>query len=206
MGGLRSPVRDPFTQITLRPGEYSSLDFSFKQFGYFLTLGAPGRYRLEATLKIDGKTITSPPVELDVVAVPEDAVLVNQLIPLEGAESLKPPDEQEWPVIQQVKVGDRTLLIYRRYNPTMNGGKAGMLWRLAELPGKVEMKVEGAFGAGKPLTITYQEAKPPTGTTKLVINSIGGTPWTAEEEQLLREQREREQEASIAPPPRPGKP
>jgi hypothetical protein len=202
--GSRYRPRGPFAQNKLRAGEFCSQDFPFAQFGYHLTLGEPGRYRLEATLKIDGKTITSPPVELEVVAVTDDVVLANQLVPLEGPAAMLPPEEQEWPVIQQVKVGSRTLLLYRGYGGTKFGGKVRWTYRLAELPGKVEMKVEGAFGDRKPLTITYKDANSPTGTTKLVINSIDGMPWTEEEERLLQERLNPKKDA--IPAPRPVKP
>ena len=100
-------------------------------------------------------------------------------------------------------MGKKTLLIYRRRYDPKSGGGIYRTMRLAELPGKVEMKVEGAFGDGKPLTITYKDANSPTGTTKLVINSIDGRRWTEEEERVLRE---RTKPKPIAPAPLPAKP
>jgi hypothetical protein len=64
--------------------------------------------------------------------------------------------------VQQVKVGDRVYLVYFR--------------RLAELPGKCEMTVEGEYGWRKPLTITYKTS-PAAEPTKLVVNAITGSPW-----------------------------
>jgi hypothetical protein len=91
-----------------------------------------------------------------------------------------------------VKVGGRTLLIYRR--------------RLAELPGKCDMTVEGAYGWGNPLTITYKTS-PTAEPTKLVVNSIDGSPWTAEEERLRLERlRPKDNGPPLAPPPRAIKP
>jgi hypothetical protein len=150
-------------------------------------------------MKIDGKTIKAPPVEFEVVAVPPSAVLVSHAVGLEG----RAVKEGGRPVIQQVPVGNRTLLIYRcHYDPTQPGGGSYFTTRLAELPGKCEMTVEGAYGAGNPLTITYKTA-PDAKPKKLVINSISGTPWT-EEEERLRQERLREEAGlpPLAPPPR----
>ena len=69
-----------------------------------------------------------------------------------------------------------------------SGGKVSCAIRIAELPGKVlDMKVEGAFGAGNPLTITYRETTHTKFTTKHIINSVDGRPWTAEEEKHRQE-------------------
>jgi len=182
--GYRYIPRDKVPQTQLRPGTLRSQEFNFAQCGYHYTLGGPGRYRMMAVLTLDGVTITSPPVELEVVAVSKESVLASYTVPLEGIASTRPPHEQSHPVVQQVKVGSTTLLFYER--------------RLAELPGKVEMKVEGAYGSNNPLMITYVDPKSPTGTTKLVINSIDGMPWTEEEERLRRKRAE----ARTAPAPR----
>lgn len=184
--------RPPFTvQSELRPGQTSSLNFEFKEFGW-LGLTKPGRHQVEATWTIGGRKFTSPPAEFEVVAVPPSAVLVSHAIPLEGP-AVK---QARRPVIQQVLVGNRTLLIYRgHYNPSEPGG-GGM--RLAELPGKCEMTVEGATGDGKPLTITYRTS-PTAEPTKLVINSSFGSPWADEEQRHL------EYRLGIAPAPPPAK-
>jgi len=51
----------------------------------------------------------------------------------------------------------------------------------------VTPKVEGAFGDWNPLTITYRENSYTKFTTKHVINSVNGKPWTAEEEKHRQE-------------------
>jgi hypothetical protein len=191
-------VRNSFTQPRrLRSGEFHSFDFSFKEFGYGLTpFSQVGRYRVEASMKIDGKTVKAPPVEFEVVAIPPSAVLVSHAVALEGREANRPMKERSRPVIQQVPVGNRTLLIYRGpYGPA----------RLAELPGKCEMTVEGAYGAGNPLTVTYKTA-PDAKPTKLVINSISGSPWTEEEERLRQERLREKNGLPLLSPPRPIKP
>ena len=139
------------------------------------------------TVKIDGKTIPAPPIKFEVIEPPADAILVSHMAPLEGTEATKPVLNQCKPLIQQVQVGKRTLLIYRQCYDPKSGGGIYLTARLAELSGKCEMTVTGAYGDGRPLTITYKDAKSPTGTTKLVINSIDGTPWTAEDETALQE-------------------
>ena len=86
-------------------------------------------------------------------------------------------------MIQQIKIGDRTWLFYRKFASIEDGGKVSFAFRIAELPGKVlDLKVEGAFGDRNPLTITYRDNTYTKFTTTHVINSIDGRPWTAEEE------------------------
>ena len=174
--------KGPFAQSKLRPGEFSSHDLPLKGFGY-IYLGDPGRHSIQATMTIDGKKVTSPPFELEVVAVTQEMVLTSHAVPLEGVAATQPPEMQSRPVVKQVKVGDRTLLIYVR--------------RIAELPGRaVDLKVQGAYGSGNPLTITYRETTYTKWTTTLVINSNNGSPWTPEAEKHRQEKLKREAKLS----------
>jgi hypothetical protein len=194
--------RDPFTQqVRLRAGKFTSDGFRFADFGYH-RLVKPGRHRLDASLLIGGKKVEAPPVEFEVVELPPGAVLVSHPVPLEGREAARPADEQSRPFVQQVKVGNRTLLIYRRDTGPKWGGGIDGTFRLAELPGEAEMTVAGAYGGGKPLTITYQDAKSRTGTTTLVINSINGMPWDGDRGPPDPD----DGSDRVIPPPRPIKP
>lgn len=168
----------------LPAGQFVSSVFKFQDFGYD-QLPEPGEYELRASLKTAEGVVVAPAVKLTVIEPSLDAILASQAVPLEGFEALKPKDEQERAVIQQVKIGNRTWLIYRRFLSTKLGGKVSWTFRLAELPGKVEMTVEGAYGDWKPLTIKYKDPSSQTGTTTLKINSIDGRPWTDEEQRLL---------------------
>ena len=160
--------------------------FKFEEFGYHYLL-EPGVYELRASLKTTQGVIFAPVVKLKVIEPSSDAILASQPVPLEGYQTQWPKAKQETAVMQQIKLGDRVWLIYRQFLSPKLGGKVSATFRLAELPGKVEMKMEGAYGDGKPLTITYKDANSPTGTTKLVINSTDGKPWTEEDERALRE-------------------
>ncbi len=176
--GWQHLPKGPFAQSKLRPGEFSSHDLLLKPFGY-IYLGEPGRHSMQATMMIDGKKVTSPPFALEVVAVTKEMVLTTHAVPLEGMTAAQPPELQSRPVVKQVRVGDRTLLIYVR--------------RIAELPGQaVDLKVEGAYGSGNPLTITYRETTYTKWTTTLVVNSNNGSPWTAEQEKERQEKLERD--------------
>jgi hypothetical protein len=78
--------------------------------------------------------------------------------------------------------------------------------RLAELPGKCEMTVEGVYGWGNPLTITYKTS-PAAEPAKLVVNSIDGSPWTAEDERNRQKRlRPKDNSPPTSPPPRAIKP
>ncbi len=117
-----------------------------------------------------------------------DDILFSQTIPLEGYQAKWPKEKHERAVVQQIQIGDRTWLFYRQSLSPENGGKVSATFRIAELPGKVlDMKVEGAFGDWNPLTITYREHSYSKFTTTCVINSVGGRPWTAEEEKHRQE-------------------
>jgi hypothetical protein len=188
---------EPFAgQAKLAPGEFASVELQYPHFGYWYVV-QPGRHQMVAALKIGGKRVMSPPVGFEVVEIPADAVLVNRDVPLEGVAATRPFAEKDRAVVQQVRLGTRTILIYRRFVGPKYGGGVAYTFRLAELPGKCEMTVEGAYGNWGPLTITYKTA-PDAKPTRLVINSIDGRPWTEEDERLLQERLSR-----VAPMPRP---
>jgi hypothetical protein len=197
--------RKPFTQrLKTMPGTFASETFPFAAFGYFI-VGDPGSYQLACSMEVDKRTVTSPPMKCDVVDIPEKAVLFSHAVPVKGFQATLPADEQDRPFIQQIRVGNRTLLVYRRFNGPKHGGGIGFTFRLAELPDKVEMTVEGAFGDTKPLTIKYKDGTSKTGWTTLFVDSGNGRPWT-EEEERLRIERSKPPLPKPTPAPRPGKP
>ncbi len=220
--------RDPFTvQTKLPPKELSSLDFGFAGFGY-RNLVFPGRYRVEAKFslnnadgKLDGRVVSAPTVEFEVLPLKSETVLANNSVPVEGWVAKQPVEKQQRSAVQQVKAGDRTFLVYRVYHaPKHIAAVAKALgrpvavddpvwinytFRLAELPGKCEMTVAGAYGGGNPLTITYKTS-PTAEPTKLVINSIDGRPWTEEEERLRQERLKKDKTPPAAPAPKLVKP
>lgn len=183
-GHRRFLPRDPFAvQLDLKPGTGSSEAFRLIEFGYFM-VGKPGRYRIECSLNVGKVKLTAPPLDFEVVGLPPESILASVVVPYEGPVDGRPEREHFIPRVEQVLVGKKILLLYQ--------GR-----QLAELPGKVEMKVEGAYGAGNPVTIIYKTA-PTAKPVRLVINSVSGSPWTAEEEQQRLER--------IAPAPRVVKP
>jgi hypothetical protein len=191
-------AREPFTELgKLRAGEWESERFWVGVFGYHM-LSDTGRYRMVATLKTKGKTIASPPVEFEVVKVLDDAVLVSCLLPLEGAQLRRPVELRHRAVVQQVRVGDSNWLVYRRFTGGLKGG-VYFTRRIAELPGKVEMTVQGAYGDRNPLTIRYKDANSKTGWRTQVINSVNGLPWTEEEERLRIERNKKRGDSPQTP-------
>lgn len=197
--------RKAFTQrVKTLPGTFETETFPFAAFGYFIVRD-PGHYRVECSMEVDQKAITSLPLSFEVVDVPEKAVLLSQAIPVKGFQATLPVDEQTRPFVQQVQIGKRTLLIYRRFNGPKYGGGIDFTFRLAELPDKVEMTVEGSFGDTNPLTIKYKDGKSKTGWTTLVVDSGNGHPWT-EEDERLRIERSKPPLPKPTPAPRPGKP
>jgi hypothetical protein len=171
----------------LRPGEQHSAKFEWGlgEFGYSRFL-EPGVYKAQAVFRSLEGEVKSPPWKFEVTDIPPESVLVSHPVPLVGFRAKQPPAEQDKVVVQQVAVRGRLFLLYCRYAGQKYGGGIGSTARLAELPGKCEVTVEGAFGDDRPLTVTYKtspDAKP----TKLVINSVGGRPWTGDDEEALQE-------------------
>lgn len=171
----------------LLAGQLQAFKFAFVRSGY-AHLSEPGDYELHATLKTDEGLAVAPAFKLKVIEPTADAILFSQPIPLEGQFAKWSKERQDLAVIQQIKVGNRTWLFYRKFYSPENGGKVSATFRIAELPGKVvDFKVEGAFGDGNPLTITYREHTYTKWTTTHVINSVDGRPWTAAEEKHRQE-------------------
>lgn len=155
--------------------------FSFAAVGYY-QVGAPGEYPIVASLLTPSGRIKSPEVKLKVIEVTADAILGHFPIPPEGPQAKWPSEKQARAAVQQIKIGEKTWLFYRKFRDPEGGGEVDFAHRIAELPGKCGMKVEGAFGDNGPLTITYKAAPYHKFTTALVINSTDGRPWTAEDE------------------------
>jgi hypothetical protein len=185
----------------LAAGKWDSCDFDFGELDYGCGLMDVGFYKLHAGLRTDEGYIVSPQIKFKVIEPAADAILASHPVALEGYEAKWRKENQQRPIVQQIQVEGRTWLVYRRYVSPKDGGKAYFTQRLAELPGKVDVKVEGAFGDSNPLTITYKDPTSKTGLTKHVINSVDGLPWT-EEEELWRIERNKKRDI----PPTPIKP
>jgi len=175
--------------------------FGFDELGYH-QLPGPGKYELRASLKTVGGVIHAPVVKLMVIEPAPDTIVASHPISLTGEQLKRPADARERAAVQQIKVEGRTFLFYRRFLSAKNGGEIGDTFRLAELPGKVELSVSGSHGEWGRLTITYKTS-PGAEPTKLVINSISGSPWTDEEEKLLQEWWKGEAKPTTAPPAKP---
>ncbi len=184
--GYRYLLKVNAERPSLDVGQFARFDFSFEHFGYD-ELSEAGEYELRASLKTAEGLIVAPAVKLKVIEPDADDILFSQTIPLEGYQAKWPKEKQDRAVLQQIKIGDRIWLFYRKFLSAENGGKVTFAYRVAELSGKCEMKVEGAFGDWNPLTITYKAAPYHKFTTTLVINSVDGKPWTAEEEKHRQE-------------------
>lgn len=174
----------------LPAGRIATSAFAVETFRY-TELPSPGEYQIRATLKTPEGKVTAPVLKFTAVEPAADAILSSHPVPLEGFQMIRPKDEQPKAVVQQIKLGTLTFLVYRHFYPPKYGGTASFSARLAELPGKCEVSVTGAYGDWKPLRITYKTS-PTAEPVKLVINSVDGKPWTAEEERQLQDRLKRE--------------
>ena len=181
-------LRVPVKSMPIESGKFIQCDFTFIDFGYY-ELADVGTYELRASLETTRGQIFAPVVKLRVIEPAPSDILESKPVPLEGYKSKWPKEKHDSAAIQQIKIGDRTWLFYRKFLSPLDGGKVSNTFRIAELPGKVvDFKVEGAFGNGNPLTITYREHTYTKWTTTHVINSVDGRPWTAAEEKQRQEE------------------
>ena len=184
-----SPVK---ASLQLPAGHSHTSVFEFTDL-HFSQFQKTGDHEMTASLKTAEGMVVAPVFKFKVIEPAADSILHSQSIPLEGQFAKWAMERQDTAAIQQIKVGNRTWLFYRKYYSPENGGKVSRTFRIAELPGKVvDFKVEGAFGNNNPLTITYRETSYTKWTTTHVINSVDGRPWTAAEEKHRQEKLKRE--------------
>ena len=144
-------------------------------------------------MKTPQGVVDAPAVKFTMIEPEDGAVLSRHTIPIEGYKAKWPESKRDQAAVQQIKIGDHYWLFYRGYLSSELGGKVEFAIRIAELPGKVvDLKVEGAYDSGNPLTITYRESTYTKWTTTHVINSVNGRPWTAAEQKHRQEKRKRE--------------
>ncbi len=173
---------------SLNPGNSTVIDFRYAQFG-FTALRMPGRHHLSANLEIKGVKVSSPVSEFEVLDISQALLLGRHRIAPSAKEILSPKDTQISSEILEIQIQHRKSLIFRVYFES----KTKYIYKIAELADKVvDMKIEGEYGSASPLTITYRETTFTKFTTKHVINSVDGRPWTAEEEKHRQEKLKRE--------------
>lgn len=176
----------------LPAGQSHSWVFNFPDFR-FHRLHVVGDYEMQASLKTAEGEVVAPVFKFKVIEPAADDILASQAVPLEGYQAKWPKEKHDRAAVQQIKIGNRTWLVYRKFLSSELGGGVDHTCRVAELPGKVlDLKVEGAFGDWNPLTITYRATTYTKFTTTHIINSVDGRPWTAAEEKQRQEKLKRE--------------
>ena len=179
-------------------GGIATCRYILKDFGY-MQFHEPDEYN-PVTLRTSDGLLFTPAVKFRVFEPAADAILASQTIPPDAEEVKLPKEKQRRSAIQQIKVEGRTWLFLRLFYPPARGGQAFHACRLAELPGKVEVKVEGAYGdESGPLRITYKTSPNPV-PTKLVITTMG-SPWTQKDEKLWQERLRIERAKKSLPSP-----
>jgi hypothetical protein len=194
------PVRKARTKVPA--GGVAASSYILKDFGY-VQFHESGEHEMRVTLRMPEGLIFTPAVKFRVVEPAADAILASQAIPPDEEERKRPKEKRRRAAIQQIKVEGRTWLYLRLFKVSADEGLAFHACRLAELPGKLDMKVEGAWGGESgPLTITYKTS-PTAEPTKLVINSLGW-PWTEKDEKWWQEWlRKKSGLPPLAPAPNP---
>jgi len=156
-GHSRAFNRDAFPRRSLLPaGRATSHLFGFEQLGYSQLPGS-GEYEMRASLQLTDGIIDAPAIKLKVVEHTSEDVLVSQSVLLEGQSAKWSKERQPRAFVQQIKIGNRTWLFYRKFSSPEFGGEIESAFRIVELPEKCEMRVEGSFGDWNPLTIVYKE-------------------------------------------------
>jgi hypothetical protein len=175
-------------QSRLEAGKSVSVELALSEFG-FREFFEPGKFQAQLKFKSPQGDVASVPWVLDVVEPSTADILASHTVPLDDYETRRKPNTFSQAFVQQIKLGNRVFLVYRSFGRgSKNAIVPAYCVRIAELPGKVvDLKVEGAFGRGNPLTITYRETTYTKWTTTHVINSVSGSPWTAAEEKHRQE-------------------
>jgi hypothetical protein len=198
-------VGDTLPELQPRGRDSAKFGYGLNEFGYDL-INKPGVYIVQASFRALEGEVKSPPWKIEVLGIPPEDVLASHRVPLVGFLAKQNPAVQDRVMVQQVRVRGKVFLIHTVHAGPKYGGGVEFTTRLAELPGKCEMTVEGTYGELGPLTIIYKTS-PTAEPTKLVVNSVGGRPWTAEDERSHQERlRAKGEVPPPAPPPRPIKP
>ncbi len=178
--------------VNMEGGKSTIAELTLRDFGYIYTMSDVGKYKARLVFATPQGKVAAFPWSLEVVEPAAADILSSQSVPLEGYQLKWPKEKQKRAVVQQIQIGNKTWLVYRQFSHSEKGGEVSDTYRIAELPGKVlDMKVEGAFGDGNPLTITYRATTYTKFTTTHIISS-NGYPWTAEEEKHRQEKLKRE--------------
>jgi hypothetical protein len=171
--GSMGPGPDRVDDVAQLSGhEFVSTECRLSVFGYF-KFHIPGDYTIRLMLVTSEGQVVSLPAKIIVGDPSVEQVISRQILPLVGTKANPNLNERQQAVIDQVRLGNRVLLMYRRIAPAKSGGDVSFVARLAELTGPSEVHVEGAYGeARKPLTVTYG---PPGRRIQLTVNSTDGT-------------------------------
>lgn len=160
----RTNPRNP--RVSLRASESASVELALSDFGY-RQLWEAGKYEAVLTLKTPQGVAFSLPWIVDVVEPALTDVFVSHKI---GPDSRQKSETCPHALVQQIKLGKRVFLVYRSFD---RGSRDALVpdrcIRLAELPGKVDLKVTGEYGRGKKLTIAFDDAKEPDGKRTIIV-------------------------------------
>jgi hypothetical protein len=167
------PPTDPFHE-QLKPGKTTRTTLSLAWFGYQQPVQV-GKHILGVSLYRRGGSLVSQPIEFEVVKIAPEAILASARIPLSETAAQDAVARRKSVLVEQIKVGDRVFLFYRRFSGTGDHRRLELVARVAELPGKVEMKVEGTYGDRQPLTVAFKDRRSKTGTTTILIDAADGT-------------------------------
>ena len=161
-------------QSRLEAGKSVSIELALSDFGY-RQFFEPGKYKAQLRFKSPQGEVTSFPWVLDVVEPGAADILASHTVPLDDFEVRRKADTLSQAFVQQIKLGSQVFLVYRSFGRgSKNAVVPDRCTRLAELPGKVDMKVTGEFGLGKQITIVFEDKNEPDGKRTIIIDSKGG--------------------------------
>ncbi|MBY0457605.1 MAG: hypothetical protein K2V38_09730 [Gemmataceae bacterium] len=156
------PTR-PEDWVEVGTGKSLSTALYLKTLGYRQFMEA-GKYTARMKFRTPQGEVTSMPWVIEVVEPAKDDILASFTVPLDAQEAKRKPEDRERAVVEQIKIGKQVFLVCRVFGRGAGGRQAVFRCeRLAELPGKVEMKVTGEYGRGKQLEIEYDHKDGPKG-------------------------------------------
>ncbi|MBA4064484.1 MAG: hypothetical protein C0501_12370 [Isosphaera sp.] len=164
------------TASPLAAGRQVSFPVELGHLGYWHFTQA-GKHTLRLTYRSRSGRVRSNEVTFTVLDPGKDDLLARHPLPVVGWPAKDPAEEHPKVFLDQVKVGDKTYLLYRRYLSTRFGGRCQFTALVAELPGKVDLVAAGGYGAGTFFRGTTILVVYPSGTdtlTTLGVDSMSG--------------------------------
>src|SRR5262249_17997074 len=123
-------VAEDFKALTpLGAGKEAKLSVGLGSY-HFVNFRKAGKHTLQMTYNSPDGRVTSNAIAFTVYDPAKDDIVARQVLPIVGMEARRPAAERASAFLDQVRVGEKTYLVYRRYVGPKGGGGWGLAARL----------------------------------------------------------------------------